>query len=378
MNDYWWIIIIAFLAVAGLGVGLKRRKSRSDGTAQEAYIEGLRSMIAGDQKTAFVKLKQAVDLDTENIDAYLKLGDLFRRTGLVDKALQIHRELTLRHRISVNLKGEIKRSLAEDYIAAGLNARAVDILLEMIKAGESPLWSEDRLLALYIKGEQWAEAEDLYRGMMKNRGLKTSPVMSGIKLMVGRKFHDENQFHKARLQYKEALSMNGMDPFPYLFIAESYLQEDRASDGLEFLTKLCENAPQRAYLGFALIEETLFNLGRFSEIENIYRGVLNKDKGNIPATIALAGILEKKGEISAAESLLRSVLDSGRLTEAAALKLARLLADSDRVEEGLAILSEVAEKTDTFYERFVCHKCGKSVQIPSPYCRECGSLGSYI
>lgn len=378
MAEYWWIIVFALVVITAIAVGVTRSRSRSDGTAMEAYIEGLRSMIAGDRKNAVVKFRQAVDLDTGNIDAYLKLGDLFRATHLVDKALQIHRELTLRQGVSPELRAEIRKSLVEDYIEAGIDDKGIDMLRQMIKNNDNKSWAEDRLLTIYIRAGIWSEAEELYRGVMKNRGIKSSTEMSYIRLMLGRQLHDTRQFHKARLLYKEAMSANGKDPFAYLYIAESYLQEDRINDGLEYLKKLCENSPRYSYLAFPMIEETLFNLGRFSEVEDIYRGVLSRDPGNIPATVALSGILEKKGEIPVAENLLRSVLYSDKSSEAASLRLAKLLADSDRIEEGMSILSEMTEKINTRYENFVCKKCGKIVQAPLPYCRECGSLGSYL
>jgi lipopolysaccharide biosynthesis regulator YciM len=378
MDGYWWIVIIVVLAAIAIFVAVRRRQTRADGTAQQAYIDGLRSIIAGDRRTAFVKLRQAVDLDTENIDAYLKLGDLFREKGLVEKALQIHRELTLRRGVPVALSGDIHRSLAEDYLAAGLEKKAEETLREMIKRAEQRNWAEDRLLELYIKGEEWEKAEELLRGVMKDRDLKESSTMSYIKLMIGRRFHDNSQFHKARIIYKESLSLNGGDPFPYLYIAESYLRENRINDGLGYLKKLCENVPDQAYLGFSMIEETLFDMGRFSEVEDIYRGVLGRDPENMPATLALAGILEKKGEYPEAENLLRSVLDIGELSQAAALKLAKLLAASGRVEEGLEILSDMAEKVDLRRDKFICANCGNVVKEPLPYCRKCGSLGSFI
>lgn len=377
MNGMWWAVIIALMAVAAVVVAVGRRKSRSGGTAMEVYIDGLRSMIAGDQRTAFVKLRQAVDLDTENIDAYLKLGDLFRETGLVDKALQIHRELTLRHQVSNDLKAEIKQSLVADYIEAGFDVKAEEILRQMVKEADKRQWAEDRMLELFLKEGKWAEAEELYRGVMKSRGMKKSPTMAQIKLMLGRNLQEDNQHHKARLLYKEALTLNDKDPFPYLYMAESYLKEDRVNDGLEFLKKLCENVPRHSSLGFSMIEETLFNLGRFSEVEDIYRGVLSKLPGDVAATVALAGILEKKGEIPTAENMLRSILDSGS-SDSAAIKLSKLLAASDRREESLAILSEMAEKTETGQHSFKCDKCGKKIKTPLPYCADCGSLGSYI
>ena len=378
MTGIWWVAIIVLLTAFAVVLAVGRRKSRSDSTAQEVYIEGLRSMIAGDQRTAFVKLKQAIDLDTENVDAYLKLGDLFRDTGLVDKALQIHRELTLRREVSGDLRAEINQSLAEDYIEADLIPKAVETLQRMIKAGEKRQWAEDKLLGLYLKERKWTEAEELYRAVMKSRGLKESPTMAQIKLMIGKKLQDDNQYHKARIMYKEALSMNAKDPFPYLYIAESYLQEERINDGLEFLKKLCENIPRYASLGFPMIEETLFNLGRFSEVEDIYRGVLSRVPGDVSATVALAGILEKKGEIPAAENLLRSVLDSDLSSDSASIKLAKLLAGSKRREESLAILSAMADKAEIRQRSFNCKKCENTLETPLPYCDNCGSLGSYI
>ncbi len=378
MTTYWWIIILVLLTAAAVAVAVRRRLSRSEDTAIETYIDGLRSMIAGDRKTAFVKFRQAVEKDTDNIDAYLKMGDLFRDKGMIDKALQIHRELTLRRRVPSELQAEVNRSLAMDYIEAQTPDKAREILQQMIRDGDQRGWAEDRLLELYLKSKSWDDAEELYRSIMKKRGLKDGSTMASIKIMVGRELHERKQYHKSRLAYKEALSLDENNPFSYLYIAESYLEENRVEDGLEFLKKLCEKAPRYAYLGFPLIEETLFDLGRFSEIEDIYHGVLSEDSGNISARIALAGILEKRGETATAENLLRSVLDSETVNPVAAMRLAKLLAGTDRIKEGLEILSQMADKADFLYDRFSCNICGKTLQKPMPFCPHCGGLGTFV
>ncbi len=379
MTAYWlWLIILVLLGAVAVTVAVKRRRSGSESTAVDAYINGLRSLIAGDRKTAFVKFRQAVEKDTDNIDAYLKMGDLFRDKGMIDKALQVHRELTLRRKVPPELRSEVNRSLAMDYIESGSTDKAGEILQQMIKDGDQRSWAEDRLLELFLKNQNWGDAEELYRGMMKKRGVKDGSTMADIKIMVGRESHERKQYHKARLAYKEALAMDKYNPFSYLYVAESYLEENRVEDGLEFLKKLSENAPRYAYLGFPLIEETLFNLGRFSEVEDIYHGVLNRDSANMPAKIALAGILEKKGETATAENMLRSVLDSETANPAAAMRLAKLLAGSDRIEEGLEILSSMADKADILYDSLDCNRCGKTVQKPLPSCPQCSGLGTFV
>ena len=98
----------------------------------------------------------------------------------------------------------------------------------------------------------------------------------------------------------------------------------------------------------------------------------------MPAKIALAGILEKKGEIQSAENMLRSVLDADSSNSAAAIRLAKILAGDGRSREGLEILSDTADKIEVVYDVFKCKNCGESLKRPLPSCPECRNLGTFI
>jgi len=378
MGQYWWLIIIVVAALMIFYVLIIRRRKKSESTSLEAYIDGLRSIISGDSQTAFIKLRQAVDLDTENVDAYLKMGDLFREKGMIDRALQLHRELTLRRDITFELSKNINKSLALDYLEAGAKDKAVELLKPMIKDNGMRGWAEEKLLDLYITSEMWNDANELYGSIMKRKKLKESDRMANIKIMTGLEFQHRNDFHKARLAYKEALSFDKNNPFAYIYIAESYRRENREDDAVDYLKKLCEEVPRYAYMAFSAIEETFFELGRFGEVEDLYRTVLNNDPENVPAKIALGGILEKKGEIQAAENLLRSVLDADSSNSAAAIRLAKILAGDGRSEEGLEILSAAADKIEPGYDVFKCKICGESLKRPLPSCPECKNLGTFL
>jgi lipopolysaccharide biosynthesis regulator YciM len=178
MGQYWWIIIIAAVAAMIFYVAVFRRRKKSENTSQEAYVSGLRSIISGDNQTAFVKLRQAVDLDTENVDAYLKLGDLFREKEMIDRALQIHKELTLRRDIPSELSSDISKSLALDYLEAGMKENAIDLLKPMIRDDRMRGWAEEKLLNLFITVKLWKEAEELYASILKRKKLKESRTMA--------------------------------------------------------------------------------------------------------------------------------------------------------------------------------------------------------
>ena len=54
------------------------------------YTEALEALLDGDSDSAFEKLRELIREDTENIRAYLKLGDIFRERGQVEQLSLIH------------------------------------------------------------------------------------------------------------------------------------------------------------------------------------------------------------------------------------------------------------------------------------------------
>jgi lipopolysaccharide biosynthesis regulator YciM len=380
MDTYWLVLIpIALVATLTFFALYRRRTNPRQVTAMEAYVDGLRLLTAGDEQSAFVKFRQAVDEDTYNIDAYLKMGDIFRNRGMADKALQIHRGLRLRQGVHPEVQLEIDKSLALDYLRVGSPEKAYEILEKLLKDGSSRNWAAEKLLGLYTRDRRWKDASDVYESIIQKgtRG-DGSATLAGLKLMVGRDLHDDGEFHKARVTYKEALSVDKTNPLPYLYIAESYIEEKRPEEGLEFLKRLCQETPRYAHLGFPIIEDTLFRLGRFGEIEDIYRSILASDPANAQAKIALAGIHEKKGEMTSAENLLKSVLDLDPANPIAALRLVTIMAGGHRLGEALCILSDLAEKIKLRSQELRCQKCGKGLSRPLPACPHCGTVGNII
>ena len=149
MTSYWWIVIPLALVFLALIFTLERRGSREKKISPENYIAGLRALISNDENTAFVKLKRAVADNTDNVDAYLKLGDLFRNRGQIEKAIRIHRELTIRKKLDAALKPLVWQSLAIDYIQSNKFNLALEVLAKLDKESEYMTWSLEKMLEVY-------------------------------------------------------------------------------------------------------------------------------------------------------------------------------------------------------------------------------------
>ena len=86
---------------------------------------------------------------------------------------------------------------------------------------------------------------------------------------------------------------------------------------------------------FNEIESALFDLGRYSEVENFYRRVLDKNKNNLEAVIKLANVLDEKGEHQAALTLVEGSIQPENVDIAVlVMKLKLSLSISTPVELG--------------------------------------------
>ena len=82
---------------------------------------------------------------------------------------------------------------------------------------------------------------------------------------------------------------------------------------LENWEKFAKKDLKNGFLVYWKIESALFDLGRYSEVENFYRRILEIDTPNFEATIRLANVLEEKGESGSALTLLENMLNNDSL-----------------------------------------------------------------
>jgi tetratricopeptide (TPR) repeat protein len=90
-----WIILVA-VVIAGIVILAVVLSRRPGGPAADNYQEALRALLDGRETEAIKRLRDTVMKDTDNVDAYIRLGRLIRQRGDAEKAAHIHQSLTVR------------------------------------------------------------------------------------------------------------------------------------------------------------------------------------------------------------------------------------------------------------------------------------------
>jgi lipopolysaccharide biosynthesis regulator YciM len=341
-------LIIVFTILAFYWSKSKKEKERA---SPKLYIDALKALLTGEEQVAFQKFKEVARKNPDNLDAYLKLGDLFRKNKRYDKALQIHKELTFRPALSLEERNEILKSIAQDYSASGDHDKAIFVLLDLYKDNEKDEWVAQTLLSEYEETGRWEEAFELRKKTSRRKEDQTNKILALYKVFWGKARQDTGELHKARVAYKEALNYDESCVPAYVFLGDAYYEDERLKDAVEHWEKLVETVPEAGYLVFDKLEKTLFELGEYGGITEIYENILARNPKDIFALFSLARINEKKGWIESAVEQYKQILDFDSAFSSARLSLAKLYLLEGRREEAMELLENLMQ---SFPEKGIC------------------------
>lgn len=378
MSDLYIVVLIVIIFVVSLFYfWVKSRKTKKK-TVSQLYIDGLKALLTDDESRAFQSLKEVVKQDTGNVDAYLKLGDLFRKRKQYANALQLHKELTLRSGLSKQEKEDILKSLALDYVGLEKHQKAISVLRELYRRNDQDNWVIDRLLSELEETKMWEEAFEIESRRIRHKGNKQSKRLSLYKVFAGKELvAQEGDLHKARLAFKEALNHDETCVPAYIFLGDAYYQDRRLSEAIEYWRKLLSVAPSMGYLVFDKLEKTLYEIGQYGEIAEVYNEILSTNPKEIHTLYALAAISEKKGRNDQAVDYYKQILENNPTFIPANMGLIKLYEEVGLKDKAKKIMNNLIKAYPLGKDKFNCRNCGYVSDEPLWRCPACKKWDSF-
>lgn len=378
LTGYGWTIfwVVAF-GVAGAAIIWTRTQKRRVSHAPRFYTEGLRALVDGDDQVAFERLKAVVTEDSSNLDAYLKLGDLLRKRGRLDRAIRVHEELTIRLGLSKSDSTAVHKALAQDYLAAEDLNLAESSLRKLLQIDKEHRWASEQLIRVLERKGNFEEAYDLRRSELKRTGQSDGHQLALYKTLRGVKIDEAGKGHEARVLYKDALGLDEKCLPAMLYLGDSYWREQRHADAIEWWTKFAETEPHAAYMVFERLRKAYFEMGRYGEISQIYDKTLEADPANTGALLGLAELALKKGELDNALAQFRHILDADNDSVAARAGIVRVLIEQKKIPDAAGEIDELLETAPFRHRGYTCERCGYRTTDPMWHCPKCQSVDSF-
>ena len=338
MSEVLFMLFTVVVVGVAIFIYIVNYSSNNRSRSKNLYADGLDLLIAGKRKAAYQNFKKIIDRDSDNIKAYLRLGQVIREGGNAAQALKIHKSLLSRKGLDYFDQIELHKNLALDYLNMENFLSTEFELNEIHKIDKSNEWTLSQLVAVSIRRKKWAKASDYLIKYNKLTGKSDSRKLALYKIQEGRALIKEKQFSEARKVFEKALNINSDVAISYYFIGNTYSAESEEEyqvlikkhgkslsekDNLNEMEKVkellskaipmwiryAELKPEQAWMVIHLLKDSLFALDRYPEMEVVLKQILKKDSDNIEVIASLSEIYLHRGQESEAMELIDSAIE---------------------------------------------------------------------
>lgn len=371
-----FFILLVIVGAVFLFVYLQRRAARKV-AIPSPYTDALHALLSNDKPRALQRLRETVQQDTNNIDAYIRLGYLLFEMNDQERALKVHRMLALRLDLTNAQRIEVYRALANDYAATGDIPRALECLDLILHISKRDLAALAQKQALHEKQQDWAAAFETAQKLRALNGEVSPRHLAILRAQEGLQLAQNGKEREGRLRFREAARLDLRCPAPILYWGDSYLREGRIEDAVNIWKRLLDRNPADSYLVFERLANNLFELGRFNEIEQIYRDVLRTYPKNVHAYVALSKFLEKRGDRTEGIAVLEEGLEKNPESLWLRRRLLRIYGELGDMSRLIALSRDLLSRVMKEAYEFTCSECGYVSRGALWHCPKCGALDSF-
>jgi len=372
---YWITLPLLTVMALLLYWSLKRRgKSPGQSSGEASYLRGLDFLIYDQRDKAIKELTDATLKNTEDVAAYISLGNLHRERGNIDRAIRIHESVAVRPNLSKEARVRTLYSLGLDYVRGGLLDRAVSAFKSALKEDPDHIQSYESLERVYEEMRDWRAAFECQQQIDKKRKKKNSRLLAYLltemALDEARKRHRLKEavslLHRAKQTDPTCISVP-------IYLGDVYLEQGDFKKAERIWEDAVRQFPHFAFLLFDRLRQVYLKQDAVHKIKAIYEAVLEKNPEDIKTRLSLGDYYFDTGQLEKAREEYEKIIEISPGSTVGYLKLSDAYLKQglkDKALETLHALSSLPELTKVYY---YCGKCGfkdTRVHWRCPQCRE--------
>lgn len=353
-----WIILLCAVVIIAHRVWSSASAKRKKAGGTNSFTRGLLALIDRDYNNALGLLKQAIKEQPQEIEPFLRLGDVLRESGEINRAIQIHRELTVRAGIDKPTLARVYLSLARDYSKGMRLDRAMAVYEKVLEIDPDNERAMEEVLKVYEDLGEWEKAYSIRREISKIRKIDDTKMLALYKANVGKFYLDKGDLKRAESNLKDALRIDSDCPAAYLYLGDYYYESGDIDSAISAWRRIVTMSPQIAYITFSRLEKAFYEKGRYEKIVDLYNDVLERNPRDVRTLMNLANIHRKKGNFDEAIRLCQTALEFEPGARRVKQALARLYYEKGDTERSLMAMVEAFNGFSSDEENYICRNCG--------------------
>ena len=351
--DYIFYIGIIIIVLIGIFLFFLYKKPDRTSNVKDLYYEALDMMLIGKRKSAYRIFKEIIKNDSNNIKAYLYLGQILREGGDSRGALKVHKNLLLRDNLNNYDLIQVYKNLALDYFISNELEESISFCDKILEINKSSEWAIIQIIKLYKQLNDWPNAIKYLESLFEVTGKRNNKKLALYKIQEGRSLVNEGKFEDSRESFERALEIDENLFVIYYFIGNSYASESNSiyekgieidkenidnsmsleeesqqykieaekvlKNAIPMWVHFIENQPEYAWMILPTLKDALQALNEYQKIEK-YLIQINKNSNNVDILSHLADFYANKGDVDKAFDTISKALDCNSNSLIAQLK----------------------------------------------------------
>jgi lipopolysaccharide biosynthesis regulator YciM len=259
------LALLGIIAILGLLIGylLGKRKQFSDSSRKQSnspedysvFFRGIQYILANETDQAIEAFSKAVQVNSETIETYVTLGNLFRVKGEIDRAIRIRQTILLREKVDEETKLQALFDMGMDYKQGGFLQRAISTFAEVIRRAPKRLDAYRELEGLYEATHDWQRAYEIQKEIGKLSNTNNQHIMAHLRTEQAKIEMENGNLDSANGHLKRALSLDPNCVDASLQLGSLYWLKNKKKKALATWKKLIKNNPRWAHLILNRLEE---------------------------------------------------------------------------------------------------------------------------
>ncbi len=373
------VLLAAIIALAvGLIIGWGIRRTPGSGPKKatpdkgdKSFFKGIQYILSNDHDQAIEEFTKSVQVNSDTVETYVALGNLYRSKGDIDRAIRIRQNIILRPTIDKQIALQALLDLGLDYRKGGFLNRALSTFQKLVQKDPTNLKALQEMERIYEELRDW---ENAFRTRQKIARLAKGDhdhILAHHLVEMGKFHQQKGELNKANSFFTKAIATHKECVDAYLHLGDLHFANREYKKAISVWKKVVEEMPQFTFLAYRRLEGAYSRMENLKPVEIFLRecSELNSDAFT---HLALARYLYNENDIEGALGEISSALElAPTFWEARRFKGEILLAQG-KEDEALTAYKELIQYLTMPYLRFQCKQCGfspKELQWQCPQCK---------
>ena len=342
------------------------------GRGDDAFFKGIQYLLSNDRDHAIEEFTKSVQVNSDTIETYVTLGNLYRSKGDIERAIRIRQTIILRPNIDEGFKLGALLDLGLDYRKGGFMDRALETFLNVLKKEPQNLTALGEVEKIYEDMKDWENAFYVRQKISRLTSGDHAHILAHHQTENGKKLLEKGATAKAMNSFQKAISIHKNCVDAYLHLGDLYFDNQDYKKAITAWKMVVEVAPRFTFLAYRRLERAYADMQNLKPVEDFLKecAQFNSDAFT---RLALARYRYNERDYDGALKELENALEIDPAFWEARRFVGEILLSHDRKEEALKSYGELIAHLNVPYLEFMCSNCGFSpmeLQWQCPQCRK--------